>query len=57
MASNQCLPVGFPAQVRCLNDSDPQTSKTSPTAPQTRVPFLQRISDFITGSLETFFYR
>lgn len=57
MASIQCKPLGFPAQAPCLNDRDPETSKTSPTAPQRKVSFLQRISDLITGGLETLFYR
>jgi hypothetical protein len=56
MASNQFRPVCNSAQVR-LYDRDPQRNKTSPAATETKVPLLQRISDFITGSLEKIFYR
>ncbi len=58
MASYQCRPVcSYSAKVGCSNDKDPQMNKTSPTARETNVPLLQRISDFITGSLEKIFYR
>ena len=57
MASNQCKSVCYSAKEHCSNDRDPQRNKTSPTARETKVPLLQRISDFITGGLERIFYR
>lgn len=59
MATTQCRPVCIHTKERCSVDREKGTEskETPPTARETKIPILQRISDAITGGLEKTFYR